>query len=141
MAVERERDELAETPSAEYWRRRRDEGWRPVAVEWERSDAAAPHEAGRVAVPYGLRATPDGAYLVADPVERGALERVLELVEADRPLSAIAGTLNADGRTTRDGRAWTAVDVFELLPRLVEVAPEIHAGAAWRSRRGLRAVS
>ena len=127
--VERVREAVSDLPSAEQIGRRQREGWKLVAVEWEREA-----QAGRTAawpkadVPYGLRIADDCAHLEAEPTEREALALMLELIGLDQTLTEIAAELNRRGFRTRGGLPWSQVAVFNLLPRLIDAAPEI-----WRA--------
>jgi hypothetical protein len=47
----------------------------------------------------------------------------------------VADGLNGQGLRTRTGAAWTQVAVFNMLPRLIQVAPQIFASAEWEDRR------
>ena len=53
----------------------------------------------------------------------------------DGPYSAIAEELNQRGYRTREGMKWTAVSVFQMLPRLIEVGPKIFSTREWQERR------
>lgn len=132
---ERVRDLLTAAPSDAYLREKQSEGWRPVAMEWERpSDHQS--EDGRVKeeVPYGLEVASDQRYLVENPSEVAAMTLMLELIVDDQPLSAVAEELGRQGHVRRNGRPWTQVSLFNLLPRLVEVAPRIYASEDWPSK-------
>lgn len=137
MSRERKREVLQGPLDAELLARRRDEGWKPVAVEWERDRDAA--GAGPVIeVPYGLRVSAGGDSLRQDPTEMDVLLRVLADIGEDRPLSEVAASLNAAGLGRRNGKAWTQSAVFELLPRVIEMAPTLYASEAWTARRDAR---
>jgi len=141
---ERVRESLSGEPSAEYWAEKRRQGWRPVAIEWEREGSRKVDGAGRpmVEVPYGLMAAPNGAYLVEAPEEHRALTEMLRMIVDDYPLSQVAAELNRQGLRRRSGADWSQVAVFELLPRLIEMAPEITAGEDWiAARRKLHKVA
>ena len=132
--TERMREVLSEPPTPEGIQSRMDDGWRPVAMEWERSVPAvetAPSNRGRRAVPYGLRVSQDWHVLEEDPEEQDILRSILALIAGDNPLSKIAGELNHKGHRTRTGSQWTQVDVFQLLPRLIEAAPDILSESEW----------
>ena len=58
-------------------------------------------------------------------VETNVLALLLELVREEGPFSRIADTLNTQGFRTRRGTKWTEVDVFNLLPRLIDAAPDL----------------
>ena len=85
--------------------------------------------------PYGLRVCDDCRHLEQDDDEVATMARILAMLSDDVPLSRIAERLNANGRRDRGGRPWNQTAVFELLPRVIEVAPRIYAGADWHGRR------
>jgi hypothetical protein len=128
--IERIREVLSRPFDEGYFRTKLNEGWRLVAVHWEREvEGAALEQAPRVEeVPYGLRVADDCLHLEENPVERRILELVLRLISTDKSMSQIAEELNHQGFLTRRGTAWTQTAVFNMLPRLIEAAPEI-----WRS--------
>ena len=130
--VERVREVLSSPPAAEYWQEKAAEGWRPVAVEWERevegADSGGPL---KEEVPYGLQVSDDCFHLEENPAEVEAMRRMLEQIVADRPLSAAAAELNRRGFRQRSGAQWTQVAVFNLLPRLIEMAPRIYSSDEW----------
>ena len=142
---ERIREHRDDLPSEEELRGRQSEGWRVVAVEWERGPgstevaAASPkHE-----IPYGLRPSSDGLFLEDHPEELATLRQILSGMVDDVALSAIAETLNEEGQRTRHNRHWKQGDLFDLLPRIVEVGADILRSEAWsdeRKDRQLRAV-
>ena len=113
------------------------EGWKPVAVEWERQLATDAVTATPPApeVPFGLRVSGDCLHLEDDPKEREILFEIMELTIQDGPYSGIAEELNRRGFRTRDGGRWTPVSVFQMLPRLIEAGPGILMSEEWRQRR------
>jgi len=115
---------------------RQAEGWKLVAVEWERerTDVATPPEA-EAEVPFGLKVSGDCAHLEEDPSEREVLVTMMELTVQDGPYSSIAAELNRRGYRTREGHGWTPVSVFQMLPRLIEVGPKIFNSEEWQKRR------
>jgi hypothetical protein len=125
--VEHLREILSEPLTESYVQRRADEGWRLVAVEWQRETEGVRREpeAHQQEVPYGLRVTSDCQHLEENPAEIRALELMLDLIKLDRSLSQVADELNRQGFRTRQGARWTQVVVFDLLPRLIEAAPQI----------------
>lgn len=138
------RDALSAPPSAEYMKSRIDEGWAPVAIEWERDSST---RAGNTAhakreVPYGVRVSEDCHHLEDDPAEQEALQLMLALIVGDKPLSKVAEELNNQGFRTRSGSSWTQVSIFRMLPRIIEVAPGILSAEEWSAskERILRAV-
>ena len=115
-----------------------DQGWKPVAVEWEREvvGEAAVKTASQPEVPFGLRVAGDCTHLEVDPHEREVLFQIMELTIQDGPFSGIADELNRRGLRTREGRRWTPVSVFQMLPRLIEAGPGILMSDEWQQRRG-----
>jgi hypothetical protein len=116
--------------------RQSEQGWKLVAVEWERelpeTEAAAPLPEE---VPFGLRVSKDAGRLEVDPAEQEALFLMMELTIQDGPYSVIAEELNRRGYRTRQGMRWTPISVFQMLPRLIEVGPRIFATQEWQERR------
>jgi hypothetical protein len=125
--VEHFRETLSEPLTERYLKKRADEGWRLVAVEWQRETERARWEPEELwqEIPYGLRVTSDGQHLEWNPAEIRALELMLDLIKLDSSVSRIADELNRQGLRTRQGARWTQVIVFDLLPRLIEAAPQI----------------
>jgi hypothetical protein len=76
-------------------------------------------------VPFGLRVADDCMHLEEDPVERRTIEMMLKLISRDKSISQIAKELNTHGLRTRTGSPWTQTAVFNMLPRLIEAAPQI----------------
>ncbi len=128
--IERNREVLSRQFDEGYFRTKLKEGWRLVAVEWERDvDGEAQGQPRWVEdVPYGLRVAGDCLHLEENPVEGPILELMLKLIASDKSMSQIAQELNRQGFRTRSGTAWTQTAVFNMLPRLIEAAPQI-----WRS--------
>ena len=124
---ERVRESVNEPPTEAELRRRTAEGWRVVAIEWEREVAgtAGTGTGPRSEVPFGLRVSDDCEHLEPNPMEWKALELMLDLIARDNSLSQVALELNRVGLSTRRGHAWTQTAVFNMLPRLIEAAPEI----------------
>ncbi len=137
MGKEHLREPVAAPPTPEEIRQRAEEGWRLTAVEWEREADALTGDAGRLKeeIPFGLRVAEDCVHLEEDRVEKEALALMLEMIVADQPLSEIAAGLNREGYQTRLETDWTQIAVFNMLPRLIEVAPQIFSSEEWRLRR------
>ncbi len=134
--VERVREVLSSPPTTEYWREKAAEGWRPVAVEWEREVEGAGGDGPlKEEVPYGLQVSDDCLYLEENQAEVEAMRLMLEQIVADRPLSEAAEELNCRGFRQRSGARWTQVVVFNMLPRLIEVAPRIYSSEEWSAKR------
>jgi Recombinase len=133
MAMERVRQEVPASFGADEITQRAEQGWKLVAVEWERerNDDASHAED----VPFGLRISADAQRLEENPTEQEILRLMMELTVQDGPYSAIAEELNRRGHRTRQGTRWTAVSVFQMLPRLIEVGPKIFASSDWQQRR------
>lgn len=135
--IERMREIITEPLSPAYVDRKSREGWKPVAVVWER-----PVEDGRETadiaedVPYGLKISEDCLQLEQDIQEKEALLAMLEMIIQDKPLSEIAESLNQRGFRTRHNHKWTPGSVFDLLPRLIEVGPRVFTSEEWVVRRG-----
>ena len=111
------------------------EGWKLVALEWERDADPSPGEPPSVEVPFGLRVAQDCRHLEEDPLEMEVLNMGMELIISECPFTRIADELNRKGHRTRDGAEWTPVLVFNLLPRLIEVGPRIFPTNEWAERR------
>jgi hypothetical protein len=133
---ERKRDVLHGAIGAGYLESRMREGWRPVALEWERQvEGEASRTAAQEEVPFGLRVSGDCLHLEENPGEMEALKRILELLVQDISLTRVAEELNRRGFPTREGSPWNAASVFRLLPRVIDVAPGIFSDAQWETRR------
>jgi hypothetical protein len=133
--LERERELITEPLTLERIQRRAAEGWRVHAIEWERdTDAGRPAEM-REEVPFGMRVAGDCRHLEEDPSEVEAMMIMMEGIVQDRPLSAIAADLTRKGFRMRDGRPWSQVSVFNILPRLIEFSPRFLSRPAWMERR------
>jgi hypothetical protein len=138
MGHERMRQEVPETFGPEEIARRAQDGWKLVAVEWERelpeteAGGRSPEE-----VPFGLQVSKDAARLEPNPQEQEVLTLMMELTVQDGPYWAIAEELNRRGYRTRRGEKWTPVSVFQMLPRLIEVGPRIFSTREWQERRNL----
>ena len=133
--IEREREVLEVPLSAEYLQEKERQGWRAVAVEWQREAGVEAATALRTEeIPYGLKAGDDPRHLVEDPEELQTMTQMLASIVADKPLSAVAEELNARGLRRRNGSSWTQGAIFNLLPRLIEVAPRIYSTEEWRER-------
>jgi len=109
-------------------------GWKLVAVEWEREVEVA-QEQLPADVPFGLRVAPETQRLEEDPSERETLVQLMELLLQEGSYARIAEEINRRGLRTRQGARWTAVSVFEMLPRLIEVGPHVFQSAEWQRRR------
>lgn len=135
--IERVREEISDPPGFNYWQDKIAAGWRLAAVEWTR-EAAETETTPRQAVeeiPYGLKIADDCAHLEVNVSEREALMFMLELIVQDRTLSQVASEMNNRGYRTRRGAEWGAAAVFNLLPRMIEIGPNVFSQAEWAARR------
>lgn len=135
--VERVRQVLSSPFGAEDIKNQTEQGWKIVAIEWEREVpevGARAVPAGEEA-PFGLQVAKDSDQLEVNPTEREALFLMMELTVQEGPYSRIADELNRRGFRTRQGFKWTPVSVFQMLPRLIEVGPRIFSTEEWQERR------
>jgi hypothetical protein len=134
--TERMRQVLEGPLTADELERRSAEGWRPVAVEWERTGSPAAATAPvKQQVPYGLRISDDHQHLEEHAGEVQVMLAILEGIVEDRSMSRIAEELNHRGFFMRTGEAWTQSGVFELLPRLIDFGPRLFSRQEWIERR------
>jgi len=135
--VERIRESVAGPIDAEHMRQKTDAGWRLVALEWQRETPGEDAESETLIqeVPYGLRVAHDCLHLEEDPDEKNALITMMELIVREDPFSQVASELNRRGFRTRNGKEWSPVLVFNMLPRLIEVGPRIFSSEEWEERR------
>jgi hypothetical protein len=134
------REALSVWPTSDYLRQREATGWHLVAVEWEREvqvESAAPSKelVPGEEIPYGTRVANDCLHLEENPTEMQVLNLLAEMIVQDHSYNHMAQSLNERSHRTRDGKPWTALAVFKLTPRLIEVAPRILSGAEWESRK------
>lgn len=132
--IERLRQTVSEFPSDEDILNRAREGWKLVAVEWERPAPTAAMQR-KIEVPFGLKVSEDCRFLEEDAGEMEILTSGMELMISECPFTRIADELNRKGFRTRTGEEWTPVSVFNLLPRLIEVGPRIFPSEDWAERR------
>ena len=133
--VMRQRDRVTNgTIDMEAIARRQREGWRLIALEWEReSDGEAVQRA--VEPPFGYQVAGDCSRLEEHPAEAEVLRTVMRGVVHDRPLSQIADDLNKRGFRTRSGDLWNPATVFRLMPDLINSGPRIFSAPDWPSIR------
>jgi hypothetical protein len=113
-------------------------GWQMVSIEWRRElpDSEAPSEgAFAEEIPYGLRISDDCKRLEVHEGENQVLLLMMDLLAQDFPYSAIVSDLNEKGFRQRNGRPWTRIAVFNMMPRLIEVGPRIFSSEEWEKRR------
>jgi hypothetical protein len=109
-------------------------GWTLVAIEWEREVEAAEDQLP-ADVPFGLRIGPETERLEENPAEREILFQLMELVVQEGSYARIADEINRRGFRTRQGTEWSPVSDFEMLPRLIEVGPQVFQSSEWQKRR------
>ena len=131
------RDQIQSPVSLDYFQQRAAAGWTLKAIEWERADdaAAVPQPGSTMPSPYGLELVPETARLQQNPEEAEVLLTILELIVVEKGVSHIAAELNKRGYATRGGKPWTSTAVFNLLPRLIEAAPDILKSDDWHAHR------
>jgi hypothetical protein len=129
--LERVRECVSGLPDSGYFAEKTRAGWSLVALDWERPAKEEQASAQLHEVPFGFRIAPDCVHLEDDPGEKRALTVMMEVITEDKPLSQVAAELNRRGFRTRRDAAWTPLDVFNMLPRLVETGPAIFASPEW----------
>jgi hypothetical protein len=135
---ERVRDVVSGPFSPDVIRQRTSAGWQMVSIEWRRElpDSETPPEGGfSEDIPYGLRIADDCSRLEVHPAEHQALMLMMELLVQDFSYSSIVSDLNEKGFRQRDGRPWSRVAVFNMIPRLIEVGPHFFSSEEWERRR------
>jgi hypothetical protein len=134
--VERMCEDVSGLPSTMYFAERAQAGWNLVGLEWEREAAQDQAEPTRLhEVPFGLRIAGDCRHLEENEEETRVLTVMMQVMVEDRPLSLVADELNHRGFRTRHNTRWTPIDVFNLLPRLVETGPVIFNSEEWLARK------
>jgi hypothetical protein len=134
--VERMRELLAGPLDIQHVEEKTAAGWRLVALEWRRQiNGEGPEPETGEDVPYGLRVAADCLGLEEDPMEKQVLMLMMELLVQDSPFSKVAYELNQRDFRTRQGKLWSPVSVFNMLPRLIEVGPQMFSSHEWETRR------
>lgn len=117
-----------------------EKGWKLVAIEWEReietADTPLPSD-----VPFGLRVAPETGQLEENPAEREILFELMELLIQEGSYGQIAKEINRRGFRTRQGAQWSSISVFEMLPRLIEVGPNLFQSSEWQKRKQVHQVT
>ena len=135
---ERVRDVISGPFSPEVIGQRTAAGWQMVSIEWRRElpGLEAPAEgAFSEDIPYGLRISDDCRRLEVDPTENNVLLLMMELLGQDFSYASIVSDLNEKGFRMRDGRPWSRVAVFNMMPRLIEVGPRLFSSEDWKRRQ------
>lgn len=132
--TERVRQMISGSLDVANLQRQAEQGWKLVALEWERevegAEAPLPGE-----VPFGLQIAPEAQRLEENPAESELLFLLMELIVQEGSYARIADELNRRGFRTRQGTGWSPISVFEMLPRLIEVGPHVFQSAEWQKRR------
>jgi hypothetical protein len=140
---ERTHETVNGLPSLELLIERLQAGWKLVGMEWERDkpegESAAPEPSEprgwTEEIPYGLRVSDDCSRLVEAPAELEIITIALDMIVEDCPLSRVAEELNRRGYRTREGSAWGPAALFKLLPRMIQVGPQLFTSEKWTTRR------
>jgi hypothetical protein len=135
--TEHVREALSQPLDLEYLKQRIQQGWKLIAVEWERAAQSDLAEAGRAMaeVPFGFQVAGDCMHLEESPGEMECLKLLVALIVQDISLTPMAEELNKRGLHKRDGSPWDAVSVFKTFPRVIEAAPQILSGEDWAAKR------
>ncbi|MGA9354330.1 MAG: recombinase family protein [Terriglobales bacterium] len=104
----------------------------PVRAAHEVEPAVGPLPAD---VPFGLQVGAETRRLEENPMEREILFQLMELIVEEGSYARIADEINRRGFRTRQGAEWSPVSVFEMLPRLIEVGPQVFKSAEWQKRK------
>jgi hypothetical protein len=135
--IERIREVVTGSVDLDYVRQKTEAGWKLVAMEWRREIPGDDTQETVLVeeIPYGLRVASDCSRLEEDPQERVVLVQMMELIVQDYSITLVATELNKRGLRTRSGSPWTPISVFKMLPRLIEVGPNIFSSDYWEARR------
>lgn len=136
------RDVVTGELTLDYFAKRAAAGWKIASIEWvqeseddKTATKISPVQTQSTQIPYGLKVGEGGLRLEENPLETTVLLLILEQIVKEKRIQEIARELNLQGYSTRDGRDWSASDVFNLLPRLIEAGPALLKSAAWLQLR------
>lgn len=135
---ERIRDIISGPFSPGIMQQRMATGWQLVSIEWRRElpgDELPSEGAFQEDIPYGLRISDDCQRLEIDGRENQALIDMMDLLVQDFSFSSVASNLNEKGFRTREGKLWSPISVFNMVPRLIEVGPRLFPTEEWEARR------
>ncbi len=133
-SIERIYESASILPGSEEIKRRAVDGWKLVALTWEREIGPGGQPRTAEEIPYGLMISSDCHHLIENPAEKEVLMLAMDLIVQDQKLSQVADTLNARGYRTRTGTHWTPPGVFNMLPRLIDTGPKIFTSNEWITR-------
>ncbi len=141
--TERVREFPLDPPSAAYFRGKIEQGWRLVSMDWERivPDRKTSEASATEPIPFGLEIGADCQHLKENSYEKHVLIAMMDLIVKDRPLSEVAAELNRLGYRNRAGTDWTPGQLFDLLPRLIDVGPRILTNEEFIARAHPQTVS
>ena len=135
---ERIRDVVSGPFSPDLMQQRAAAGWQLVSIEWRRElpgDAPSAEGVFDEEVPFGLRISDDCKRLEVEPREHAAMVLMMELLVQDFPLSSVVSDLNEKGFRMRNGKPWSRISLFNMLPRLIEIGPTLFPSHEWEERR------
>jgi hypothetical protein len=137
---ERSHETVSGLPSLEFLTQRVQAGWKLVGLDWERevavSESTEPEPQGWAEeIPYGLRVSDDCSRLVEAPAELEIITIALDMIVEDCSLSRVADELNTRGYRMRSGNPWGPAALFQLLPRMIQVGPQLFTSEKWTKRR------
>lgn len=134
---ERLREPITNFANPEYLTKRAAAGWRIAAIEWERDVAEGTDDVPELSeeIPYGMRASEDGARLIENPTESEIVILALDMIVDDCPLSQVSAEINRRGYRMRDAKPWTPIALFHLLPRMIQMGPRVFSSEQWTTRR------
>lgn len=133
-SIERIHESAEVLPGSTEIKRRAEDGWKLVALVWQREIGPGGAPQTIEEIPYGLMISEDAHHLVENPAEKQVLMLAMDLIVQDQKISQVSDALNARGFKTRMGAKWTAKDVFNLLPRLIDSGPKIFVSNEWITR-------
>lgn len=133
-SIERIHESAEVLPGPAEIKRRAQDGWKLVALVWQREIGPGDKPQPIEEIPYGLMISEDCHHLIENPAEKQALMLAMDLIVQDQKISQVADALNGRGFRTRKGAPWTSADVFDLLPRLVDTGPKIFVSNEWIAR-------
>ncbi len=140
-SIERVHESASVLPGPEEIKRRAVDGWKLVALVWEREIGPGGQPRTIEEIPYGLQISADCHHLIENPGEQQVLMLAMDMIVEDRKISQVAEALNARGLRTRNGEKWSAPAVFNLLPRLVDAGAKMFISDEWITRHSAGAVA
>lgn len=133
-SIERIHESAEILPNSDEMRRRAVDGWKLVALVWQRDIGPGGKPQPIEEIPYGLMISEDCHHLIENPAEKQVLMLAMDLIVQDQKISQVADALNGRGFKTRAAKKWSSADVFNLLPRLIDTGPKIFVSNEWIAR-------